>query len=133
MVKLVFGDRLVKTKYFYLHTIKKSLKYELLLKFKMSSRTGFVFLIAFVIYEYINLCQGNSGSCFTNCGQILENCHILVCPKLNEGSSYSYEKLTNGSLFEMKEALTVWRENITRWIQYFKNIVNPMILILCCD
>ena len=65
--------------------------------------------------------RGNPGSCFTNCGQILENSHILVCPKLNEGSSNSYEKLSNGNLHEMKEALTVWRENMKKLEE-----INPL-------
>ena len=58
--------------------------------------------------------RGNPGRCFTNCGQILENGHILVCPKSNEGSSYSYEKLTNDHIYEIKEVSTVWRENIKK-------------------
>ena len=53
---------------------------------------------------------GNPGPCPMNCGEILENPHILNCKNIEE-TFESYDKLINGNLNEMKKALIAWRKN----------------------
>ena len=54
---------------------------------------------------------GNPGPCPMNCGEVLENPHILNCKKM-ENISQTYELLINGNLNEKKMALVAWRRNI---------------------
>ena len=55
---------------------------------------------------------GNPGQCPTNCGELFENPHILVCKNINESPTETYEMLINGNLNEKKKAVTAWMKNM---------------------
>ena len=51
----------------------------------------------------------------TQCGEILNNCHIFKCHKLNQhGTEYDTDKIHNGLTIKMKQYLKIWKENITK-------------------
>ena len=55
---------------------------------------------------------GKTEPCPLICGENFENPHILICTKMKEPSSETYEKLTNGNIMEMKKALEAWKTNM---------------------
>ena len=55
-------------------------------------------------------------NCETNCGNILNNEHILICEILNEGNSHNlkYEHIFNGTLNQQIEVLYKIKLNLSR-------------------
>ena len=53
--------------------------------------------------------------CFTQFGEILDNCHIFKCKKPNENEhQYDMDKSLNGYFEENKQYLKKWRENMRK-------------------
>ena len=53
--------------------------------------------------------------CKTNCGEIMNNCHIFQCTNLNKNNlEYNMEKILNGFNTEKRNYLKKWRENILK-------------------
>ena len=63
--------------------------------------------------------RGIVEMCFTQCGEILNNCHIYKCKILNENEhEYDMEKVLNGFVEEKKQHLEKWRENMKKLKTY---------------
>ena len=64
-----------------------------------------------------------------NTGKIIDNAHIFECVGRNEDQEniYNIEKLTNGTLEEMKMALSTWNENLRKI-----NIIDLMDSVTYC-
>ena len=59
--------------------------------------------------------RGTVEYCKTNCGEIMNNCHIFQCNKLNRGEpEYNMDKILNGFTAEKKSHLIKWRENLVK-------------------
>ena len=65
--------------------------------------------------------RGDAKLCSTGCGSMMENLHIYLCPVLNPENKGDLNKIINGTLQEMKEALSQWRENMKK-IEYFDSM-----------
>ena len=65
--------------------------------------------------------RGDPKLCSTGCGFMMENLHIYLCPVLNPEHKGDLNKIINGTLHEMKEALSQWRENMKK-IEYFDSM-----------
>jgi hypothetical protein len=65
-----------------------------------------------------NLMPANRGIveyCKTNCGEIMNNCHIFQCTNLNKNElEYNMDKILNGFNAEKRNHLKKWRENILK-------------------
>ena len=62
--------------------------------------------------------RGIVEQCPTQCGQILNNDHILCCPVLNDGRKYDMNNILNGSVNEKLEILHIWRKNLKEKEKY---------------
>ena len=59
--------------------------------------------------------RGIVEMCFTQCGEILNNCHIYKCKILNENEQdYDIDKVLNDCIEEKKKQLKKWRENMKK-------------------
>ena len=71
---------------------------------------------------------GNPGQCPTNCGELFENHHILVCKNINESPTETYKMLINGNLNEKKKAVTAWMKNMKIFVAGHNGLVGSAIL-----
>ena len=62
--------------------------------------------------------RGNPDTCSTDCGDSIDNPHVLHCPDL---STEVKEYIVNGTIEEIKSDLTKLRENMEKF-EYFKSM-----------
>ena len=59
--------------------------------------------------------RGIAELCLTQCGEILDNCHIFKCKIPNENEhQYDMDKILVGFIEEKKQHLKKWKENIRK-------------------
>ena len=58
--------------------------------------------------------RGDPQPCLTGCGGILNNPHVFQCPIINKENIEDYDLLVNGTLNEMKNSLSHWKENLKK-------------------
>ena len=71
----------------------------------------------FQIRSQINPLPSNKGMvvpCPTGCGETMNNSHIFQCVVLNPEEQTSIEKLINGDIYEMKNTIIRWNQNIMK-------------------
>ena len=71
----------------------------------------------FQIRSRVNPLPANKGEvslCPTDCGNVLDNNHILNCLVLNSEKQYNLNSLINGNLNDMKNILRIWNTNMKK-------------------
>ena len=71
----------------------------------------------FQIRSRVNPLPANKGEvslCPTDCGNVLDNNHILNCFVLNSEKQYKLDSLINGNLNDMKNILRIWNANMKK-------------------
>ena len=71
----------------------------------------------FQIRSQINPLPANKGEslpCIAGCGEIMNNFHIFQCEVFNPEEKTHIEKLINGDIYEMKQALNKWNQNLKK-------------------
>ena len=71
----------------------------------------------FQIRSQINPLPSNKGMvvpCPTGCGETMNNSLIFQCVVMNPEEQTSIEKLINGDIYEMKNTIIRWNQNIMK-------------------